>query len=358
MKNVAIIMAGGKGERFWPMSRNTMPKQFLTLTDSNLTMIQLTVKRISQIVEKEDIYIVTNESYKTMVYEQLPDIKKENIILEPQRKNTAPCIGLATAIVKKRYGDANIMVLASDHIIQNETLFINHLKLAIECAQNENIVTMGIVPTYVETGYGYIELGQKDEKHPLIYKVNQFVEKPNYELAKKYYESKNYLWNSGMFICKNSVMYESIKEYMPKLFKSIEKIYCAVDTENFAKIVAEEFEKVEAESIDYGVMEKASNIYVLPGNFGWDDVGSFLAIERLNKADENKNIVKGNVVCIHSSQNIIMNQTNRIVATSGLENMVIINTEDALLVINKENIKDIKELIKEIEKKEENKRFL
>ncbi len=358
MKNVAIIMAGGKGERFWPMSRNEMPKQFLTLADSKLTMIQLTIKRISQIVNEEDIYIVTSKNYEEIIYEQLPNIKKENILFEPQRKNTAPCIGLATAVIKKRYGDANIVVLASDHVIGNEKLFINNLELAIECAQRDNIVTLGIVPHYIETGYGYIELGKKDDKFPTIYTVNKFVEKPDYETAKKYCTSGNYLWNSGIFICKNSTMYNSVATYMPKLYESIRKIYEAVDTEKFETIIKDEFNKIESQSIDYGVMEKASNIYVIPGNFGWDDVGSWLAIERLNEVDAQRNICEGNIVSIDSANNIIINKTNRLVATSGLENMVVINTEDALLVITKENTSNIKELIKKIEQDENNKKFL
>lgn len=358
MKNVAIIMAGGKGERFWPMSRNDMPKQFLTLADAKLTMIQLTVKRISKIVKEEDIYIVTNENYRKIVYEQLPNIRKENIICEPERKNTAPCIGLATAVIKKRYQDANIIVLASDHMIGNEQLFISNLELAIKCAQEEKIVTLGIVPSYIETGYGYIQLGEEYNKIPSIYQVNQFVEKPNYEKAKEYCTSGNYLWNSGMFICKNSVMYNSIQKYMPKLFTSMEKIEQAVDTETFEKVVAEEFQKIEAESIDYGVMEKASNIYVLPGNFGWDDVGSWLAVERLNEMDDNKNVLEGNIVSMDCSNNITINRTNQLVTISGIENMIVINTEDALLVMTKENTKNMKALIKKIEEDNQNKKFL
>lgn len=353
MKNVAIIMAGGKGERFWPMSRENLPKQFLNLADSKLTMIQLTVKRITEIVNEEDIYIVTSKKYENIVYEQLPNIKRENILCEPARKNTAPCLGLATAVIKKRYNDANIIVLASDHTIRNESLFINNLELAIKDAQKENIVTLGIVPTHIETGYGYIQLGAKDNE---IYKVNKFVEKPNYELAKEYCASGKYLWNSGMFISKNSVMYNSIRQYMPELFKSVEKIYEAVDTDKYEQIIEEEFNKIESVSIDYGVMEKADNIYVVPGNFGWDDVGSWLAVERLNSIDNCNNVKEGNIVNIDSSNNIIINTTDRLVATSGIENMVIINTEDAILITTKDATKDIKTLIKEIGK--DNKKFL
>ncbi len=358
MKNVAIIMAGGKGERFWPMSRNNMPKQFLTLADSKLSMIQLTVNRISQIVNENDIFIVTSKSYKDLVYEQLPNIKRENILFEPQRKNTAPCIGFATAVIKKRYSDANIIVLASDSVITNQQLFVNSIELALRYAQKQNIITLGIVPSYIETGYGYIELGEKNDKYEPIYKVNKFVEKPDYEKARQYFISGNYLWNSGMFISKNSVMYDGIKKYMPELFESIQRIYNSVDKDDFSDVVEREFKNIKSESIDYGLMEKYPNMCVIPGNFGWDDVGNWLAVERLNRIDKNKNVIDGNIVSVDSFNNIIINKTDKLVATSGVENMVIVNTEDALLVIPKDSTKDMKKLIKEIENNSSNKRYL
>ncbi len=190
MKNVVVIMAGGKGERFWPMSRTNMPKQFLKLTDSPLTMIQLTVNRVLPLVDVEDIFIVTNEKYKDIMYKQLPEIKKENILFEPYGKNTAPCIGLATSVIKKRYGEANVIVLASDHTIKNETIYLNNLELAIKYAQMGHIVTLGIVPEHIETGYGYIKLSDKVSENDLVYQVEKFVEKPDYETAKKYCNSR------------------------------------------------------------------------------------------------------------------------------------------------------------------------
>lgn len=358
MKNVVIIMAGGKGERFWPMSRINMPKQFLALTDSPLTMIQLTLKRIRPLVDIEDIYIVTNEKYKELMREQLPEIKKENMLFEPVGKNTAPCIGLATAIIKKRYEDANVIVLASDHIVKNETIYLSNLELALKYSNMGNIVTLGIVPEHVETGYGYIKLSDRVSDSDIIYKVEKFVEKPNYELASKYCSSGNYLWNSGMFIWKNSVMYEAFKNYMPDLYDSINRIYDSVDTESYERVLNDEYSKIKSESIDYGIMEKSDNIYVIPGNFGWDDVGSWLSVERLKNADINNNILDGNIVSYDSKNNIVLNKSSKkIISTVGVENMVVINTDDVTLVMNKDNTQDIKNMLQML-KNTENEKYL
>lgn len=358
MKNVVIIMAGGKGERFWPMSRTNMPKQFLALTDSDLTMIQLTVKRVESLADLEDVYVVTNEKYKDLIYEQLPQIKKENILFEPIGKNTAPCIGFATAVIKKKYGDANVIVLASDHIIKNETIYLNSLELAIKYADMSNIVTLGIVPEHVETGYGYIKFTKRVNDLDMIYVVDKFVEKPNYERAQEYCNSGNYLWNSGMFVWKNSIIYDAFKKYMPELYENLERIYVSIGTPEYDKVLKSEYSKMPSESIDYGIMEKTDNIYVIPGNFGWDDVGSWLSIERLRNSDMNNNIFEGNIVSYDSKNNIIINKnSDRIVSTVGVENMIIINTGDVSLIMNKDNTQDIKKMLQEL-KETENSKFL
>lgn len=356
MKNVVVIMAGGKGERFWPMSRTNMPKQFLALTSSPLTMIQLTVKRICPLVDVDDIYIVTNKKYKELMYQQLPEIKKENILFEPMGKNTAPCIGLATAVIKKRYDDANVIVLAADHVVKSETIYLSNIELALKYSNMNNIVTLGIVPEHIETGYGYIKIGNRVNDLDIIYEVDKFVEKPNYDTAKEYCSSGNYLWNSGMFIWKNSVMMDSFKKYMPELYTSIENISNVVDTENYDDVLIEEYNKLQAESIDYGIMEKTDNIYVIPGNFGWDDVGSWLSVERLKKVDENNNILDGHITDYISKNNIVINKCNdKIIAMVGIENTVIINTEDVTLIMNKENSQDLKKMLQQLKNSDDEK---
>lgn len=355
MKNVAIIMAGGKGERFWPVSKANMPKQFISLTNSNLTMIQLTVNRIKNIIDINDIYIVTNEAYKNIAFEQLPDIPKENIIFEPLSKNTAPCIALASAIIKKKYNDANVIVLASDHNIKNNNLFIDSIEIGIENLTSDNIITIGIIPTRIETGYGYIELGKR-KNNTSVYNVNKFVEKPNYELAKQYYEAGNYLWNSGMFIWKNSFMIECIEKYVPDTYEKIKKVYDSIGQKNYEKILEREYENINSDSIDYAVMEKVSNILVIPGNFGWDDVGSWLSVERLRTSDENNNIISGEVISLKSSNNIIINNENDILlSTLGIDNTVVVNNKNCILIMNKDNVTDIKTIISKIKDEKKDK---
>lgn len=355
MKNVAIIMAGGKGERFWPMSTLDRPKQFLKLTDSDDTMIQMTIKRILPLINLEDIFIVTNEKYKNLISQQLTKLPKENIIYEPLSKNTAPCVALATSIIKKKYGNANIIVLASDHIIKNEKLFLDTLKLSLDNLTSNNIITLGIVPERAETGYGYIKMADKKAQNSSIYNVEKFVEKPNYENAKKYYESGNYLWNSGMFIWNNEFMNNCVKNYLPEIYFRIEKIYNSIGTENFKKILETEYSEMESISIDYGIMEKVKNIEVIPGNFGWDDVGSWLSIERLRKINEDSNIIDGNIVCIETNNCTIINNDDDLISTVGLDNLIIVKNDKKTLIISKDRVNEIKTLTKKIKEEKGNK---
>lgn len=351
MKNVVVIMAGGKGERFWPMSRNTFPKQFLNLIEKDKSMIQLTVERVLPLVDVKDIYVVTNKNYKDIIFDQLSNVPRENILFEPMGKNTAPCIGFACAVIKKRYGDANVIVLSSDSAIEDNKTFLNNLKSALDCSMDKNIVTLGIVPNRVETGYGYIKLGEKSKFND-IYKVDKFVEKPSYDVAKRYFESKMYLWNSGMFVFQNDVMYKSIEMYMPELFTSVNRIMNSVDVDEFDSVVFDEFNRAESISIDYGIMEHAKNIYVVPCYAGWDDVGSWLSVSRLRDVDTNKNVDEGNNLLLDCNDSIILNsESGKLVAAYGLDNYVVVNTNDVILIIPKNKTPDIKELISDVKQK-------
>ncbi len=345
MKITAVIMAGGKGERFWPKSRENHPKQFLSLTHDGETMIQKTVKRIGSLVEQKDIFIVTNECYKKIVMEQLPDVPEENILSEPYRKNTAPCIAFATEIIRKKYDDAVMMVLPADHLIKDESAYTRTLCSAIATAtEKNNLVTIGITPTYPETGYGYINLGEKSGD---AYKVNRFVEKPDLCTAEKYLSSGDYLWNSGMFIWKASSIEERFKKYMPDVYEGAKKIGNAFGTENFEQILKTEYNKFVSESIDFGIMEKASDIYIVAGNFGWDDVGNWLAVERINQTDEHQNYTEGDVVS-ENCNNITVCGGKRLIATIGIKDVIIVDTDDAVLVCSKNNTQDIKKIIEHL----------
>lgn len=352
MKIVAVIMAGGKGERFWPRSRRKMPKQFLCLTADGKTMIQHTVDRIKPLVDIADVFIVTNVEYESLVEEQLPDLPKENIIFEPMAKNTAPCIGLAAAYISRRYEgqDTVMMVLPSDHLIRYNEIYIDTLKCAINIAKEEdNMVTIGITPSYPETGYGYINFGNniEDKEYQGAYKVKRFVEKPNLEKAKEYLSSGKFLWNSGMFVWKTSTIFNNFEKYIPKMYEGLKKIESAIGTKEEESVLREEFTYFKADSIDYGIMEKASSIYTVPGNFGWDDVGSWIALERTHKTNENGNVVEGNVITIDVKNSIIQGR-EKLIATVGLEDIVIVDTDDAILVCNKNQVQDVKKIIENL----------
>ena len=350
MKVVAVIMAGGKGERFWPRSRRNMPKQFLSLTDDGKTMIQLTVERIKPLVAVEDVFIVTNKDYKALVKEQLPSLPEDNIILEPMAKNTAPCIGLASMYIKKKYEDAVMVVLPSDHLIKFNSMFINTLKDAAETAEEgKNILTIGITPNYPETGYGYINFGDEkpNAKNNDIYVVERFVEKPNIEKAKEYLLSGKYLWNSGMFVWKASTILGQFESLLPDTYRGLLKIEEAIGTEDEEQVLENEFSKFKSESIDYGIMEKAEDIYTIPGNFGWDDVGSWLALERFNRTNDSGNVVSGNVISIDTKNSIIQG-SDKLIATVGVDNLIVVDTEDALLICKKESAQDIKQVLENL----------
>ena len=347
MKTTALIMAGGKGERFWPKSRLNLPKQFLSLTDDGKTMIQLTVERISPIVDIKDVYIATNKNYKELVKQQLPGIPEENILCEPIGRNTAPCIGLGAVHISKKYDDAVMVVLPSDHLIKNNEVFVDTLKNACEIAESgSNLVTIGITPNYPETGYGYIKY-DKSLAYKAGYEVQKFVEKPDLDTAKSYLADGTYLWNSGMFAWKVSTILECFDKFMNSTYEGLLRIKDAIGKTDEQEVLEKEFPNLESQSVDYGIMEKADSIYILPGDFGWDDVGSWLAVGRIKKNDENNNVINGNVVAVNT-ENCVIEGGKKIIATVGLRDMVVVDTDDATLITTKENAGEIKKVLAEL----------
>ena len=337
-------MAGGRGERFWPKSRKTLPKQFLSLTGDGKTMIQLTVERILPLVEMDDIYIVTNKDYRQLVREQLPEIPERNILCEPVGRNTAPCIGLGAMHINQKYDDAVMMVLPSDHLIKQKKLFVDILGQACEIAEEDgNIVTVGITPSYPETGYGYIKF-LTEKKKGSAFKVEKFVEKPNMDKAKEYLASGDYLWNSGMFMWKVSTILNKMQTLLPQIYQKLTQIGEALGTPEEDKVLQEVFPTVESISVDYGILEKTDSIYTLPGDFGWDDVGSWLAVSRVRGTDENNNVLTGNVLAVDTTDCVVEAQ-EKLIATVGLKNLVVVDTKDAMLICEKEKANDIKKVL-------------
>lgn len=347
MKKTALIMAGGRGERFWPKSRRNMPKQFLSLTDDGKTMIQLTVERILPLVAMEDIFIVTNRDYKELVRQQLPELPEENILCEPVGKNTAPCIGLGAVHIAKKYSDAVMFVLPSDHLIKYNTMFLNTLSDAADVAEKgENLVTIGITPDYPETGYGYIKF-QPEQTLGRAFAVERFVEKPDLETAKAYLATEQYLWNSGMFTWKVSTILNNLNRFLPETYEGLVRIQTSIGTSEEAVVLEKEFSAFQSVSIDYGVMEKAENIYILSGSFGWDDVGSWLAVGRIRKSNEFGNVISGNAVTVDTKECIIQGE-EKLIATVGLEDVIVVDTKDALLICHKDHAGDIKKVLENL----------
>lgn len=347
--NYAVIMCGGSGSRFWPKSRKNFPKQFLQ-TVGDGTMIQLTVDRINKFIPLENIYMVTNKSHVQNINDQLPEIDLKNILIEPMIKETAACIGYSAVKLLKQDKDAVMIVLPSDHYIQDEAAFIGTIKKGLEIVQNKNcLVTMGIKPTRAETAYGYIETGKKleGETEVPIYKVKRFTEKPNKEKAQEFIDKGTYLWNSGMFIWKASVLLEQYREFLPDMYECLMNISEAAGSEREAEVVLREYMEIDGISIDYGIMEKSNDVYVMETNFKWDDIGCWTALDRYLPRDEEGNSTKGKVKAL-DSQNCILYGDKRLIAAVGVKDLIVVETDDVILVCQRDRDQDLKALLKSL----------
>lgn len=335
----ALIMAGGRGTRFWPLSTEKKPKQFLSLV-SNRTMIQMTVDRITDLVPLENIFICTGTDYISIVKEQLPQIPVENIIVEPQPRNTAPCITLSTMIIDKSFPGTDILVLPSDQLITDNIAFQNTVSSAKIFLQDhkENIITIGIQPTRPDTGFGYIRTGGNLEMD--LFNVESFVEKPDAVTAIKYLQSGQYLWNGGMFIWNSRTILRLLRQFSPQNYLSLSPILEMSDMAQIRQFLDSIYQKMDAISIDYAVLEKAKKIVVVKGEFGWDDVGSWNALERYRSKDSFGNIILGNVRNLSGKNNIIVT-SNPTVYINGLEDIYVIENENQIFVGKKDNIKHL-----------------
>lgn len=349
MENFGVILAGGRGERFWPASRKNRPKQLLKLI-SDKTMLDETISRISMIVAKNNIILVTNEELKNLISQQIPALEETNFAIEPVPKNTAPAIGLSAAKIIAEHGDGIMFVLSSDHRIEPVSTFIEALKSAREIAINEDkLILLGIEPSWAETGYGYIEMGQaRNENNGFTaFEVRSFKEKPNRVLAQEYYLDGRHLWNSGIFIWKASKILSEIDIHLPELGAKLHKY---IDNYNQKeKILSEIFEGITPISIDYGVLEKSHSVAVLRAKFTWDDVGSYTALERILKKDNDGNVkVDKSCHMLDTYETTIINDAEGIVVTFGVSDLVIVRSHDVLLVMHKTRIPQMRELLDRI----------
>lgn len=341
----ALIMAGGKGERFWPLSTDEKPKQFLKLLGDD-TMIQMTVKRMQRILPIERIFIVTASQYVELVKEQLPRLPYQNIIVEPIGRNTAPCIALSAFHIQKYYKDSTIAVVPSDHLIADEDKFTNIINGAYKFIKTNNnaIITLGVVPDRPETGYGYIKYNETFSSidNTDIFSVNSFKEKPDEEKAKRYISEGNYLWNCGMFIWKASTILKLTKKYLNSTYKLLEEIACSNEDEYNATLNIK-YQQIESISVDYGIMENAKEIHVIPCEFGWDDIGTWHSLERYRDQDEYHNILVGDITNLNSDNNIIIGNNKQIVIV-GLHDIFVVENENMIFIGKKEHIEIIKEI--------------
>ena len=348
MKKSVLIMAGGIGERLWPLSRENKPKQFLKIGD-NKSLIEKTILRASKITDEENIFIITGIRYKEAFSQYIPNFRKENIIYEPFGRDTAAAVTLGALTIKEKIGNSIIVILPADPIIKEEDLFTKTVEEAIETtSKTKKTIIVGIKPNRAETGYGYIKLADNIKDNE--FNVERFVEKPNLENAKKFLEDGNYLWNGGMFIWDIESVLNAVQSLMPDTYNKVLESFN--NRNNFDK-AKETFSKIEKISFDRGIMEKLKNIICIKAEFFWDDLGAFSALGRIHEKDKDNNVIIGNVYTKESKNNIIINDDNDFITVDGINNLTIVKSNGALLIYSDNQDAKIKEILKDIREKEE-----
>lgn len=344
---IALIMAGGSGTRFWPLSRQDNPKQFLNIL-SDTSMIRLTFERLQPVIKTEDIYVVTAGSQLALTRKHLPELPADNVIVEPVGRNTAPCIALSVAYLKRKYSpDENVLVLPADHLIRKEDSFRQSLIKAAEYASLNNLVIFGIKPDYPSTAYGYIETSDILEEE--IYRVASFKEKPSERKALQFINSGNYLWNSGIFLWKLSVIESAYREYLPEMWTLIEQLEDKRNSSGWTADLELEYESLPRIPVDIGIMEKAKRRVVLAVDWGWSDVGSWKSLYDLSPKDDDGNVFTCDEVVLDSRNNYV--RSDKFVSLIGVEDMIVIDTPEVLFISRKGNSEDVRQLVEIMKKK-------
>ncbi|MGB2683615.1 MAG: mannose-1-phosphate guanylyltransferase [Olleya sp.] len=344
----AILMAGGVGSRFWPVSTEEFPKQFHDMLGTGDTLIQKTFSRLSKLIPKENIFILTNEKYNDLVLEQLPEVTKRQVVLEPAMRNTAPCILYASLKIQKENPDAIMIVAPSDHWIEDEVAFTTNVKQAFTyCQDNDALMTLGVTPTFPNTGYGYIETGTASEDN--ISPVVQFREKPNYETAKQFLSKGNFLWNAGIFMWSATSVIKAFESNQPELFDLFKTGMATYNTEFEDDFIRDNYPKAENISVDYAIMESSTNVYVIPATFDWNDLGTWGSLyDKLDKDQNNNAVVNAKTLTEDASGNMIRTKADKVVVVDGLNDYIIVDKDEVLLIFPKSKEQDIKKVLQKV----------
>ncbi|QXP57236.1 mannose-1-phosphate guanylyltransferase [Cellulophaga sp. HaHa_2_95] len=347
----AVLMAGGVGSRFWPISTSENPKQFHDMLGTGDTLIQKTFKRLNKFVPKENILILTNERYNDLVLEQLPLVKQEQVVLEPAMRNTAPCILYAALKIQKQNPDAVMIVAPSDHWIEDEAAFAKDVEACFDKCEKEDVLcTLGIKPTFPNTGFGYIEFEKGSDAG--LKKVNQFREKPDYETAKEFLAQGNFLWNAGIFMWSVKTIVDAFKNFQPTQYALFEKGMSVYNTATEQEFINENYPKAENISIDYAILEQSKSIYVKPATFDWNDLGTWGSLyDKLDKDSDNNAVVNSQVLSQDASGNMIRSPKGKVVVVDGLNDYIIVDKEDVLLIYPKSKEQDIKQVLTKVKDK-------
>ncbi len=340
----SVIMAGGIGSRFWPQSREAHPKQFIRVFGEQ-TLLQQTLNRMAAIIPLERTLVVTHERYVDLTRKQLSSIPEENILGEPISRNTAPCIAYAAIKLRERDPEAVMIVLPADHLIRSEERFPDILKKAADVANKPGaLVTIGIQPTYPATGYGYIQYDPSESENDGAYRVRTFAEKPGEATAERFLDSGDFLWNSGIFIWHTNAIMANMKTHLNSTWRAFEEASVHLGTDHEDSAIRDAYYKSTRISIDVGIMERASNVYVVPGRFGWSDIGDWHAVYDLSEKNRHGNVLQGNVI-VHDTSRCLVNAGKRLVALVGIHDVVVVDTDDALLICHQNSTQQVKNIV-------------
>ncbi len=346
----SVIMAGGIGARFWPLSRRQNPKQFLSLT-GDLSLIEETARRLQRLSKPEDIYIISNHRYSERLTALLPGIPRDNIFFEPVQRNTAPCIGLAATVIEQRHPGSVMAIFPSDHLIGNERAFTGRIREAAAIAGSRDVLmTIGVEPTRPETGYGYIQLA--GEIQPGCHQVRTFAEKPNLATAQRFISSGDFLWNSGIFVWRSSVFLQALQQHLEDVYDVMTELKPVVDTPEFEAQLQRVFPLSPSVSVDYGILEQSRNVAVIRAKFPWSDVGSWQEAYLRSPKDQDQNVIQGEVIAVDASGNYVRTEAQRLIALVGVKDLVVIDTGDALLVARRDTVQDVSQIVNQLREEE------